>query len=716
MDADPNDIKVVAPLTEIEFLNLDDVGSDQERSYLYNCVKSHHEAPLPGSSSRPWQTPKREPDIELDFGSATAVFNSLQSGANQSHISLPPYIAGIPLPGSCPPQPQHIHINNFTANLNFPAGQHTVVSNPSQAPLPTQPMPFTVGYPSSGPYVAPFPQPSPSPPVYGGPIMVYQPPLLSMYQPQPQPQPPYQQHQTVTKQEHKETGGSTPIMFGSTPVVSVKHSSSDEEEVPVPQAGVQEAAGLGPTPSQPPINPSSPPATSPKSWASLFTPSPGSMVPGAGDKPTARIPPFTPQVQQGSQGSPEEREMASYLAEYSLNHVAPSFLPRGLTNRSNWCFVNAILQALLACPPFYNLMKNLPSVTGLKSGKSTTPMIDSVVEFINEMSPLETMNKNQKKDKARKKEDLPTGNALEPSYVYKTLLQLESETFKVIEGRQEDAEEFLTCLLNMISDEMVSLLKLLEETKPESEQGTRRQSSELAGGLEWQEVGTRGKSCITRRIKDQTNIVTPVQQLALGLCRYSVKSANNETSATLQPFFTLQLDIQSDSITSVNDALTENFSSEQLDGYICSKTKQEVEASRNLSLEELPPILILHLKRFVYNGNTGGCQKVMKQVDFSVDLEIGRDILSQPSKSKYTTKQRQYKLFGVVYHKGMEATKGHYVTDVYHTGYASWLHCDDSIIQPTAEQLVTSPSPSSTPYILFYRRGDTMVGVEKTIK
>ena len=80
-------------------------------------------------------------------------------------------------------------------------------------------------------------------------------------------------------------------------------------------------------------------------------------------------------VQDYAWGRPEEREMASYLAEYSLNHVAPSFLPRGLTNRSNWCFVNAILQALLACPPFYNLMKNLPSVTGLKSGKSTTPMI-----------------------------------------------------------------------------------------------------------------------------------------------------------------------------------------------------------------------------------------------------------------------------------------------------------------------------------------------------
>ena len=144
------------------------------------------------------------------------------------------------------------------------------------------------------------------------------------------------------------TTSSTPIMFGSTPVVSVRHSSSDEEAA-------------------------SPPATSPKSWASLFSPSPGS------EKPTARIPPFTPQPQQSQQpaslASPEEREMAAYLQEYSLNHVAPTFLPRGLTNRSNWCFVNAILQALLACPPFYNLMKNLPTVPGLKSGKSSTPMI-----------------------------------------------------------------------------------------------------------------------------------------------------------------------------------------------------------------------------------------------------------------------------------------------------------------------------------------------------
>ena len=77
-----------------------------------------------------------------------------------------------------------------------------------------------------------------------------------------------------------------------------------------------------------------------------------------------------------------------------------------------------------------------------------------------------------------------------------------------------------------------------------------------------------------------------------------MKAEGGETSATLQPFFTLQLDIQHEMVGSVEEALLQNFASEQLDGYICSKTRLEVEASRNLSLEDLPPILVLHLKRY----------------------------------------------------------------------------------------------------------------------
>ena len=101
----------------------------------------------------------------------------------------------------------------------------------------------------------------------------------------------------------------------------------------------------------------------------------------------------------------------------------------------------------------------------------------------------------------------------------------------------------------------------------------------------------------------------------------------------------------------------------------------------------------------------------MKQIDFGVDLEISKSILS--AECRASTKQRQYKLFSVVYHNGREATKGHYVTDIFHTGYSSWLHCDDSQVTPTCEQSVLAPGPTSTPYLLFYRRGDTMLGMER---
>lgn len=45
------------------------------------------------------------------------------------------------------------------------------------------------------------------------------------------------------------------------------------------------------------------------------------------------------------------------------------------------------------------------------------------------------------------------------------------------------------------------------------------------------------------------------------------------------------------------------------------------------------------------------------------------------SKQKYTSKQRLYKLFAVVYHEGVEAVKGHYVTDTYH-GQSGWIRYD----------------------------------------
>lgn len=66
-------------------------------------------------------------------------------------------------------------------------------------------------------------------------------------------------------------------------------------------------------------------------------------------------------------------------------------------------------------------------------------------------------DKNQKKDHNISINcDVP----FEPSWIYKMLSGMRSDSF-VIEGRQEDAEEFLGCLLNGLNDEMLDVSLLL---------------------------------------------------------------------------------------------------------------------------------------------------------------------------------------------------------------------------------------------------------------
>jgi ubiquitin carboxyl-terminal hydrolase 10 len=49
-----------------------------------------------------------------------------------------------------------------------------------------------------------------------------------------------------------------------------------------------------------------------------------------------------------------------------------------------------------------------------------------------------------------------------------------------------------------------------------------------------------------------------------------------------------------------------------------SRASQQV----TVLIEELPPVLILHLKRFLYDTVTGGAVKNRKHVQFSPELEI----------------------------------------------------------------------------------------------
>uniref|UniRef100_A0A669BHZ2 Ubiquitin carboxyl-terminal hydrolase n=1 Tax=Oreochromis niloticus TaxID=8128 RepID=A0A669BHZ2_ORENI len=401
------------------------------------------------------------------------------------------------------------------------------------------------------------------------------------------------------------------------------------------------------------------------------------------------------------------------LPNVKLIHKPVSLQPRGLINKGNWCYINATLQALIACPPMYHLMKSIPLHNETQRPCTSTPMIDNFVRLVNEFNNMPVPSKAKQQavgDKVTK--DIRPGAPFEPTYIYKLLTLIKSSLSE--KGRQEDAEEYLGFTLNGLHEEMLALKKLIspQEEKaptpngPESEPGVEEDGAdkeEEGSEDEWEQVGPRNKTSITR----QADFVrTPITDIFGGHIRSVVYQQNSKESATLQPFFTLQLDIQSDKIRTVQEALETLVARESVQGYT-SKTKQEIEISRRVTLEELPPVLVLHLKRFVFE-KSGGCQKLTKNIDYPVDLEISKDLLSSGVRSKVVKGQRTYRLFAVVYHHGNSATGGHYTTDVFHIGLNGWLRIDDQTVKVINQYQVVKQTAERTAYLLYYRRVDLL--------
>ncbi|XP_004377790.1 ubiquitin carboxyl-terminal hydrolase 10 isoform X1 [Trichechus manatus latirostris] len=494
------------------------------------------------------------------------------------------------------------------------------------------------------------------------------------------------------------------------------HMESTDSEPAQPQSVsppadlVASAAGSAPT-SQPA-----------KSWANLFHDSkPSSSSPMAYVETKYSPPATSPlvsekqvEVKEGLvpvSEDPVAIKIAELLETVTLIHKPVSLQPRGLINKGNWCYINATLQALVACPPMYHLMKFIPVYSKAQRPCTSTPMIDSFVRLMNEFTNMPVPPKPRQALGDKIMRDIRPGAAFEPTYIYRLLTVIKSSLSE--KGRQEDAEEYLGFILNGLHEEMLNLKKLLSPNNekltvsngPKSHLVNEEEQEEQGEGSEdeWEQVGPRNKTSVTR----QADFVqTPITGIFGGHIRSVVYQQSSKESATLQPFFTLQLDIQSDKIRTVQDALESLVARESVQGYT-TKTKQEVEISRRVTLEKLPPVLVLHLKRFVYE-KTGGCQKLIKNIEYPVDLEISKELLSPGVKNKNFKCHRTYRLFAVVYHHGNSATGGHYTTDVFQIGLNGWLRIDDQTVKVITQYQVVKPTAERTAYLLYYRRVDLL--------
>lgn len=397
------------------------------------------------------------------------------------------------------------------------------------------------------------------------------------------------------------------------------------------------------------------------------------------------------------------RMLGNMFKQCELKHSAPALQPRGIRNKNNWCYINATLQALLACPPFYNLIKSIfQKIKSSSQNMKSVPCLAALGRYIFEFKTMVRVQHDQKSN-------LVIGEPFEIEYFYEALAALKTE-LKFKSGRQEDAQEFLSFLLNRLHEEMVKCLESLnmnysQLSKKEEPPSTKEVQVEDVDDSDWNVVGKKNRAHVTRKAEFKQS---PLSDIFCGQFRSALSQpgVKEKDSLSLEPFFTLPLDIQSDNVRTVHQALEHFVQKEEVFGFTNQETKKETEAFKRISFEDLPPVLIIYLKCFVYD-KYGGIQKLLKRIEFQIDLEINKELITPNQRSKLREKKRAYKLFAVEYHYGDKATGGHYITDVYHPGIIGWVRYDDAKVRVVNNShVLKSDDRKLVPYLLYYRRAD----------
>ncbi|KAJ2883037.1 hypothetical protein FB639_002255 [Coemansia asiatica] len=307
-----------------------------------------------------------------------------------------------------------------------------------------------------------------------------------------------------------------------------------------------------------------------------------------------------------------------------------------------------------------------------------------------------------------KLEDGP-GEPFVPENVYEALRQ--KNVFQTLRGQQEDAQEFMSYLVDGINEEMAIILHIHRATLGR-QAATSPTDPEPDADSGWLEVGPHNKASLVRD-NSESSVRTPITQIFGGSLRSTLTvphspAANIRSqpavkppppSSNREPFQWLALDVTSSSVDSIEEALDEFVAPETIEGYT-NLLGESVNATKQILLEKMPPVLVLHLKRFVFCHNEG-VQKVHKFIEYPQQLTLSPKWLAKSSESA-RLRGKKYRLESVIYHHGEQASGGHYTCDL-RRSKDEWLRFDDvdiTILDSVDDAL--SEKKDRTAYILFY--------------
>ncbi|KAF0698647.1 Aste57867_10741 [Aphanomyces stellatus] len=162
---------------------------------------------------------------------------------------------------------------------------------------------------------------------------------------------------------------------------------------------------------------------------------------------------------------------------------------------------------------------------------------------------------------------------------------------------------------------------------------------------------------------------------------------------------------------SVHDSFQSYLSPELLYGdnqYFCDACASKQDATRQIEIEEstLPPTLMLHLMRFVYDVKTYTKKKVQDAIEIPLTLNT-RDLVKQAKQAN-----AQYRLVGVLNHRGSTASAGHYTANIFNPTSNQWFAFDDTNVE---EMQPSAFGASKEAYMLIYTREDHLVATDEVL-
>ncbi|KAI5857319.1 cysteine proteinase [Durotheca rogersii] len=387
-----------------------------------------------------------------------------------------------------------------------------------------------------------------------------------------------------------------------------------------------------------------------------------------------------------------------------------SFLePRGLINPGNMCYMNSVLQVLIFCIPFYDFLDQVGKKAA-HSFKSETPLIDAMIMFMREYKVIDSAVSAEQLRRRLKSEELEQyGEPFTPEFVYDAIRKL-PRFAGMRAGHQQDAEEFLGFVLEALHDECAKVMRRVADSSATASVGNSSAATPSAvsptstqDASDWLEVGRRQRAAVTRSSGHPVTS-SPITKIFGGQLRSELRVQGLQDSVTLEPFQPLQLDIGSHQVHNIVDALKGLTRPETLHGDFGSPRGKDAVATKQVLIESLPPVLILHLKRFDFDTEGTGTVKIWKKVGYPLELELPKEIFSRQKRNALTAEGAgfpKYRLIAAVYHHGKNASGGHYTVDLRRQDGLEWIRLDDTVIrrvrsEDVAEGGFEEPNPTST--------------------